>query len=79
MVVFKVDAATGLDDAGFDFEDEDEAAVGGHDAPSAAYLVLTLPVSSQLTGLITVFLLPLGLPCTAVKAEIMMSSESGYC
>jgi len=77
MAVVKVDgSAAALGEVGLDFATN--AAAEGHDAPAAAYFVLTRPVSSQWTGLITVFLFPFGLPCRAVKGESMMSSDSGY-
>jgi hypothetical protein len=62
----------------------DEALDGGHDAPAAAYFVLTLPVSSHWTPLMTLFLFPLGLPSRLEYASIMMSIEPldcscGYC
>ena len=47
---------------------DDEAPLDGQLAPGAAYAVLTLPVNFQLQGSITVFLLPLGLPCRLEKA-----------
>jgi hypothetical protein len=53
----------------------DDAPALGQEAPAAAYLVLTLPVSSHFTGLMTLFLSPLGLPCRFEKASIMISIE----
>jgi hypothetical protein len=49
----------------------------GHTAPSAAYFVLTRPVSCHSTPLITSFLLPLGFPWMFEKASIMMSIDPG--
>ena len=54
---------------------DDEPAARGHEAPSAAYFVLTLPVSSHFTGSMTLFLSPFGLPWRFEKASIMMSME----
>lgn len=51
----------------------------GHDAPGAAYFVFTFPVSSQVTGSITLFLSPLGLLCMWENASIMMSIDNGLC
>lgn len=47
--------------------------LGDQFAPAAAYFVLTRPVSSHCTFLITSFLLVPGLPWMFEKASIMMS------
>jgi hypothetical protein len=52
-------------------------ALVGHTAPSAAYFVLTRPVSCHSTPLMTFFLSPLGLPWMFEKPSIMMSIEPG--
>jgi hypothetical protein len=62
---------------GFALDDEPET--GGHEAPGAAYLVLTLPVSSHFTGWMTLFLSPFGLPWRFEKASIMISMEPFDC
>jgi hypothetical protein len=49
----------------------------GHTAPSAAYFVLTRPVSCHSTPLMTSFLLALGFPWMFEKASIMMSIDPG--
>jgi len=57
----------------------DDALETGQEAPAAAYLVLTLPVSSHFTGLMTLFLSPFGLPWRFEKASIMISMEPFDC
>jgi hypothetical protein len=54
-------------------------ALVGQLAPSAAYFVLTRPVSCHSTPLITSFLLPLGLPWMFEKASTMISIEPSPC
>ena len=62
---------------GFALDDAPET--GGHEAPAAAYLVLTLPVSSHFTGWMTLFLSPFGLPWRFEKASIIISMEPFPC
>jgi hypothetical protein len=54
-------------------------ALVGQLAPSAAYFVLTRPVSCHSTPLITSSLLPLGLPWMFEKASTMISMEPFPC